>query len=54
MHCCVMYQIIRFANQKLIVDGLGYWTANSYASMIANKTVAIRCQLQDTETIGFK
>ncbi len=23
MHCCVVYQIIRFANQKLIVDGLG-------------------------------
>ena len=40
MHCCVMYQIIRFANLKLIVDGLGYWTANSYASIIANKTDA--------------
>ena len=44
MHCCVMYQIIRFANQKLIVDGLGYWTAGSYASIIANNTDTTRCQ----------
>ncbi len=36
MHCCVMYQICK----KVDFDDLGYWTAGSYASIIANKTDA--------------